>query len=246
MTRRYYVPDLPADGGTIALPTEEAVHAARVMRVKTGDAVVIFDGVGREAAGQICSVERREVYVEVQPAAIVSREPQLVIEVAVSLPKGDRAKLLIEKLTELGVARISPIICHRTQAGSAAKSDTAKRDGGTSVSEKLSRYVVEASKQCERNRLMEVARPRSLAEHLEHQADGQLKIIAHPQGQSLGGLLAAQAPKQVSICIGPEGGFTEDEIQQAIASGWQAVSLGPRILRVETAATALVSRLVID
>lgn len=240
MTRRYFVPNLPADSGMIALPDEEAVHAARVMRVKTGDPVVLFDGEGQQAEGTIASVERRQVYVQVEPKAGVCREPGMVIEVAVSLPKGERAKLLIEKLTELGAARVVPLICQRTQASSKAKPSSA-----TGVNDKWMRYVIEACKQCERNQLMEIVAPQLLDDYLK-KVDSELRIFAHPQGESLGGLLVARHPASTAICVGPEGGFTEEEVQRAVSAGWHAVSLGARILRVETAATALVSRLVID
>lgn len=240
MTRRYYLPQLPDQGGIVALPDEEAVHAARVMRVKAGDAVVAFDGYGKEAAGTVSDVQRRQVYLELEPPQAISREPRLRITIGVSLPKGDRAKVLIEKLTELGVAELVPIECQRTQ-GRAGKLPL----------DKFQRYVIEASKQCERNQLMQIASVSSFDDFLrgttKNTALQPIQLLAHPGQLSVGEVLAKnQLAIEAIICVGPEGGFTDDEVRQATEAGFHGVSLGKSILRVETAAAALVSRLVVD
>ena len=258
MTRRYFMTDLPPAGGVIALPEDEAAHAARVMRVSVGDPVVLFSGDGNEATGVIESVHRRQVYVHLNPPVAVSREAKHRIELAVSLPKGDRAKLLVEKLTELGVAKLTPLICKRTQGQASGKN-----------LEKLQRYVIEASKQCERNVLMEVCEAVPFGEWVagtEQAPSTSIRIISHPTGRSIRESLAEGGISEQGIrepsesspqsaggsgvvimaLIGPEGGFADEEVEQAIAAGWKCISLGPRILRVETAAVALVSRLVVD
>lgn len=234
MTRRYFVPELPESGGPVALPPDEAGHAARVMRAAVGDRVVLFCGDGREAEAEIASVAKRHVFVEAQPPREVSREADHPLCVAVSLPKGDRARSLVERLTELGVATVQPILCERTQSAPSA-----------SAIEKLRRWVIEASKQCGRNRLMQVADPIRFDVYLGQVDPDEVHLIAHPDGHSFAATLQSAGAVPASVAVGPEGGFTEGEVEHAVNSGWQRVTLGPRILRIETAATALVARLVL-
>jgi 16S rRNA (uracil1498-N3)-methyltransferase len=239
MTRRYYSPELPDKGGLIALPDQEASHAAKVMRVTSGDAVVVFSGDGREAEGTIASVDRKMVYVALGPSRRISREPEVAITVGVSLPKGDRARQLVEKLTELGVARLVPLVCQRTQG----KTQTAAEN-------RLTRYVIEASKQCERNTLMQIDQPRRFDDWIAAPPEAiaekdRLRLVAHPGGEIIAPYLESSAIRHVDVIIGPEGGLTDDEVAAATEAGWRTVALGPRILRVETAAVAIVARLVI-
>ncbi|XZE53356.1 RsmE family RNA methyltransferase [Planctomycetaceae bacterium SH139] len=239
MTRRYFVPDLPAQGGLVALPTEEAVHAARVMRVAVGDPVVLFAGDGRQASGEITSVDRRRVFCQVAPASEVSRELRGAITITACLPKGDRAKWMVEKLTELGVANVQPIVTTRSQATPSA-----------STLNKLRKQVIEASKQSGRNQLMTILEPTDFCDHLAaldsqeaFSLKQQLRVIAHPGGAPLKSLdLTIQSA--VNLFIGPEGGFTDQEVEAASDAGCQAIGLGPTILRVETAATAAASAII--
>lgn len=245
MTRRYFLPVLPEQGGIVALSEEEAAHAAKVMRVKPGEAVTIFDGQGSEAEGVIESVERRQVYVQLESPKLVCREPSLSVTVAVSLPKGDRAKVLIEKLTELGVRRLVPIVCQRTQGRGGDE------NGGPAS--KLQRYVLEACKQCERNQLMEIASSCSMVDFLQAYGRGssvasenRLLLLAHPGESTFRQLMPEKPLDAAVVCIGPEGGFADEEVSLATAAGFSAVSLGKSILRVETAATAIVAKLVLE
>ena len=167
---------------------------------------------------------RAEVELTLAEHRAIEREPPHPIELAVPLAKGDRQRWLVEKAVELGVTRLIPLTTARSQR-SAAEAPA-----------KLSRYVVEASKQCGRNRLLEVAPPRSWEELL---AEGGAGVLAHPGGSPLGEV-SAEGP--VRLAIGPEGGFTDEEVATATAAGWQVVGLGERILRMETAAIALVAR----
>lgn len=234
MTRRYFVSELPTAGGPVALPPEEAGHAARVMRAAVGDRVVLFCGDGREAEAEIASVAKRHVFVEAQPPREVDREAEYPLVIAVSLPRADRARSLVERLTELGVATVQPILCERTQSAPSA-----------AAIEKLRRWVIEASKQCGRNRLMQIADPVRFHEYLSPVDPDEVHLIAHPDGHSFAATLQSAGAAPSSVAVGPEGGFTEEEVEQAVNSGWQRVTLGPRILRIETAAAALVARLVL-
>tara|TARA_R110002049_G_scaffold2750_2_gene21433 strand:- start:209681 stop:210382 length:702 start_codon:yes stop_codon:yes gene_type:complete len=233
MTRRYFHPELPLGGGLIQLDNGEAQHAARVMRVSIGDTIILFDGIGNEAEAKVSSVNRRQVCCQCGPATELDRESSISLSLGIALPKPDRAKEMVERLTELGVASVTPIIGDRTQ-----------RPPSTSLIEKLRRSVIESCKQCGRNRLMVVHDPGSLAEFLSGGLFSSNRWIAHPSGA------APVSPRKdlnesVVALIGPEGGWSEEEVAQAISHGFQSVSLGKRILRIETAA-AVIAALVMD
>jgi len=232
MTARYFSAE-PIQGDHIVLGGDEAHHVLHVMRAGEGDRVTLFDGSGWEFAAEVVSCQRRTVELTIHQRREVSRELAVRVVVGVSLPKGYRQKWLVEKLTELGVAELIPLQSERSVA-----------QPGTAAVERLRRSVIEASKQCGRNKLMQISSPRSFADYV--QATGQtnrsLLLLADPSGQSLGQLELPRAG-EVHCAIGPEGGFSEVELTIAKAANWTAVSLGPSILRIETAAIALAARI---
>ncbi|HYV39088.1 MAG TPA: RsmE family RNA methyltransferase [Gemmataceae bacterium] len=225
MSERFYI-NWPLQPGPVTLDGPEARHLATVCRIRPGDAVCLFNGDGHEYPARVLTVERRQIELEVVQQLSPERELKFHLEVAAPLPKGDRAQFLIEKLTELGVKRYVPLETER----SVVQPSEAKL-------EKLERYVVEASKQCGRNTLMVIA---PLVNWMEYCKQGNLperRILGHPQGISLLG--KNDSGSDVVCAVGPEGGFTEQEVQTAVTCGWQTVNLGSRILRVETAAMIL-------
>lgn len=213
--------------GPVTITGPEAHHLAAVCRLRPGDAVRLFNGDGREYPGRITDVSKRDVTVEVLSIDAPRRELPFALHIASALPKGDRASVLVEKLTELGVTRFTIL--------STQRSVVVPRDAKV---EKLQRQVIEASKQCGRNVLMEVESPRSWADFIRDSALPHRRLIAHPGG---GTILPIR--EDIVAAIGPEGGFTEEEVRLATDAGWGTVGLGPRILRVETAALALAVRL---
>jgi len=230
MPSRYFLEQPPA-GDLATLTDSEAHHLAHVLRAKAGEEVLLFDGSGLEYRAVIEKVGRSEVQLRVLGSEAVDREASRPVTLAVALPKGDRQRWLTEKAVELGVARLIPI---ETRRGVAQPSDNAL--------ERLRRAVVEASKQCGRNRLMEIT-PAVRWEQLVSQSTGdQTCFVAHP-GENSGSItsqlakLPADAP--VLLAVGPEGGFTDEEVAAATAAGWKTAGLGRSILRVETAALAL-------
>lgn len=148
MTRRYYVPDLQTQAPVVQLPDEEASHASRVMRVQIGDRIELFDGCGHQADAEVVSVSKRECVVRCDAIEAVDREPSIAVDLAIGLPKPDRAKEMIERLTELGVARVFPIVFERTQ-----------RPPKENFLDKLRRIVIESCKQSGRNVLMTIESP---------------------------------------------------------------------------------------
>jgi 16S rRNA (uracil1498-N3)-methyltransferase len=228
MSERFFSTE-PIAGEQATLDGQEAHHLLHVMRGKVGDRVTLFDGSGAEFEAEIVRCGRSDVEARVLSRRDVDRELPFELVVGVSLPKGDRQKWLVEKLTELGVTELVPLA---TERGVAQPTDSAL--------ERLERGVIEAAKQCGRNRLMRVAKPQAFVHWVRAESDGVKvrKWIAHPTGSAIATFdLSAAMPTQ--IAVGPEGGFTDEEVAAATAAGWQSVDLGPRILRVETAAAAL-------
>jgi 16S rRNA (uracil1498-N3)-methyltransferase len=226
---------MPVERTHARLCGAEAHHLAHVMRAKPGDAVTLFDGSGAEFAARVERVGRSEIELAVLARSEIDRELPTVVTLGVALPKGDRQRWLIEKAVELGVARLVPLETERSD-----------RESPTS-SERLRRAVIEASKQCGRNRLMEIAAPcklaNFLAEPIPSAASDEMRLFAHPAAPRWREVLAAhelgRPPRPVILAIGPEGGFTDTEVALAASRQWLAVGCGERILRVETAAIAL-------
>jgi 16S rRNA (uracil1498-N3)-methyltransferase len=172
----------------------------------------------------VVEVSRRTVTVEVEAVASPPREHAFRIEVAAPLPKGDRAQFLLEKLTELGVASFVPL----QTARSIVQPRETKLD-------KLQRHVIEASKQCGRNVLLRVQPLSTWADYVRNDELPPARLVAHPGGPKV----PSRAVEDVALAVGPEGGFTEEEIAVAQRSGWKVMGLGPRTLRMETAAIVL-------
>lgn len=229
MADRYFS-EAPITTNAATLDGPEAHHLIHVMRAKPGVEVTLFDGSGAEFPATVQRVSRSEVQLSVGPRREVDRELPFLLSLAVALPKGDRQKWLVEKAVELGVGRIVPL---ETERGVAQPVEQ------TLV--RLRRGVIEASKQCGRNRLMEITEPRAWAELAMHSTDAACRLLAHPGACT--GCRDQAAPLgdsgAVIAAIGPEGGFTEDEACLGLSSGWRGIDLGRRILRVETAALAL-------
>lgn len=226
MSERFHV-NCPLSAGLVTLRGPEAHHLAVVCRVRRDDPVTLFNGDGHEYPGRVVEATKKDVTVEIVGVESPRRERPCELIVAAPLPKGDRAQFLVEKLTELGVTRYSVL--------STARSVVSPREAKM---EKLHRYVIEASKQCGRNVLMTIDPPRPWDDLVSDERLPAVRLLAHPGGPDVveGGAAAV-------VAVGPEGGFTDEEVTRALAAGWRTVGLGPRILRVETAALALAARL---
>jgi 16S rRNA (uracil1498-N3)-methyltransferase len=224
MSERFYV-NSELGPGPVVLQGDEAHHLAAVCRLRAGDTVCLFNGDGRQYQASIREVSRRAVTLEVQEVESPLRELPFRLEVAAPLPRGDRAQFLLEKLTELGVTAFTPLLTTR----SVVQPRETKRD-------KLQRYVIEASKQCGRNVLLQVRAPVEWAAFCRSEGLPARRLLGHPGGERTWGEGSAH---DAVVAVGPEGGFTEDEVDLARQAGWRPVDLGPRILRVETAAIAM-------
>lgn len=237
MSERFFVETL-ITGQRATLTEDEARHLARVMRADIGDEVLLFDGSGAEFVARVAAISKSKVELAIIERRPIDRELPFELTLAVALPKGDRQKWLVEKLTELGVTRLVPLIAER---GVAQPVESALA--------RLRRSVIEASKQCGRNRLMEIGEPTVLVQgprsNVQSQESGirgqgsgvSQRLLADPSGKPLG--IVERAPGAMIAAVGPEGGFTPAELAAAVECGWQPVSLGKSILRVETAALAI-------
>lgn len=221
---RFLVAHLPS-GGTLALDEAEARHAASVLRVRKGDEISLFNGKGEEAVAQVETVAKRSVTVTILNHVTVDRELNCPLTLIVALPKGDRQKTLVDGLVQLGVTCLVPLL---TEHGVAHP--TVNSLG------RLRRAVVESSKQCRRNVLMCIEDAVSIADICQ-QKEGD-KLFAHPysESQQMGEIGADCTTAGRRIAIGPEGGFSNQEIEQLLDAEWKQISMGPRILRIETAA----------
>ena len=224
MSHRFFLSQTPTED-TARLEGDEARHLARVMRAKTGDTVELFDGQGTSWTATVQAIQRNHVslHLDEKQSETISNKP--IITLAVALPKGDRQKWLIEKITELGTDSLVPLTTTRSVAEPTAAAIS-----------RLQRGVIESCKQSGRNRLLEITQPQSL-HNLLTTSSASLRILACPDGTPMQSILLKPIDN-ILIAIGPEGGFTDEEIRTANASGFAQMSLCQNILRIETAAIA--------
>ncbi len=235
---RFYIPPHAWNPDQLALDPGETHHALDVLRMKLGDRATVFNGAGAEATVEFSKVEKGSVELrKIQ----VSKTPPLRCEITLgqAVPKGKNMDLIIEKATELGAAAIAPILSERTVVRADEGEALAKR-------EKWQRVAIEAAKQCGQNWLPRVAKPMSPKNFFAQGERYDLQLIAslQPGAGSVKKVIAELAPKRprsVLVLVGPEGDFTPAEINLAQNHGCRPITLGPIILRTETAAIYCVS-----
>ncbi len=226
MSQRFFLETKIKDGQT-TLDGDQAHHVLHVMRFGIGDKIVLFDGHGKEHFAVIAETSKKQLSLSIETTLKSKPKVHRDITVAVALPKGDRQKFLVEKLVELGVRRLIPL---KTERSVAVANDK--------VIERMSRQVIEASKQCGRNFLMSVSAPRTIKELLVTNFEHTIRLIADPYSNNHLATSISNKSPFVAIAIGPEGGFAEDESIAMAKAGWEPVKLGSSILRIETAAIA--------
>lgn len=230
---RFYIAPHAWNPDRLALDAGEAHHAADVLRMKAGDRATVFNGEGAEAEVEIVKASRQ--HVELRRIAVHTTPPlSCRITLGQAVPKGKNMELIIEKATELGAAAIAPLLSERTVIRGSEDEHVRKQH-------KWQRVAVEACKQCGQNWLPKVHVPRSPKSFFESGERFDLMLIGSLQAdaQPLKKLLAefgANRPASVLILIGPEGDFTPAELALAKSHGCRPISLGPIILRTETAA----------
>jgi len=226
MSKRFFVKELSA-GKSVRLDGPEAHHLMNVLRIEKGQSVTLFDGEGIEAAAEVIDIKNGAVDLKILELSNATTELPFELVLAAAVPKGDRFAWLIEKATELGVRRFVPLITSRSVV-----------NPGEGKLDKMRRTIVEASKQCRRTRLMEISDPLAWSDFVSRELSAASAWVAHPSGPPCD-LTSALAPGPIVIAVGPEGGFTDAELELATQAGARLISLGPRVLRIETAALAL-------
>lgn len=228
---RFIIPPGHHPGDIISLSPEESAHAARVLRLKPGAEIELIDGVGGKWRGALVDVQKDAVAAELKNA-LDNREPSVEITLFQGLPKFEKLDLIVQKATELGVRRVAPVTMERSVARLNRK-DAEKRR------ERLQRIALEAAKQCGRARVPDICAPLSWAEALALLNESELRLMPWEEEHSLklkNVYDQSHSPASIALLIGPEGGISAREADEAKECGAQPVSLGPRILRAETAA----------
>lgn len=231
---RIYFPDVIPDHGGCELPAAKAHHVAHVLRLAAGDAVVLFDGRGIAYDAVITRCARGAVSVQVGSRRSEDRESPLQVVLAQAVSSGERMDYTIQKAVELGVSAVQPLMAERCVV----------RLAGERAAKRVQHWQAVVAASCEqsgRNRLPEVRPLRSLRDWLDQAAgSGGLRLLLAPGAAT--GLRQLPPPSGVvTVLAGPEGGLTSTEMEDAVRSGFQPLRLGPRVLRTETAAVALLA-----
>ena len=234
VTRVYVEQPLAADAE--ARNTGDAAnHVTRVLRLEAGTELTLFDGRGGEYPARIETLRKGQVVLRVAGKSAIERESPLAIDLVQGISRGERMDLVVQKATELGVRRIVPVITERTVV----------RLDQRQAEKRLRHWrgiAIAACEQCGRNRLPEIASPQPLSVLLAEPAGSCRRLVLSPEASSSVRDLPSDST-DIQLLIGPEGGLSEGERAATLAAGFQALRLGPRILRTETAAIAAVAAL---
>ncbi|WP_395747259.1 16S rRNA (uracil(1498)-N(3))-methyltransferase [Prosthecobacter sp.] len=227
---RFHLPASSWAAPHLTLTGDEAQHCSRVMRKQAGDSIEVFDGAGRVAVCEITHVSKTEVQVRIISESCV--EPfQTSIHLLPALIKGEPFEWLLEKAVELGAGSIQPVVTERT----VIHLDAAQADKKLV---KWRRHMIESAKQCHTPFVPELHPPVPFASAVKFQAGLKLIPALSEHSRTLKQALPASKPQSVAVLIGPEGDFTPEEETQAFAAGFVPVTLGPLVLRAETAGIA--------
>lgn len=217
-----------ASGAELTLPAAGAYHVARVLRMREGAALSVFDGTGHEFRAEITRVRGDEVAVRLAEPLSGTSESPLKITLVQGVSRSERMDWTLQKATELGVTAIAPVLTARSVVRLDEQQAQKKQAHWRGI-------VIAACEQCGRSKIPSVATPLSLKDYFATAQKTGLRLVLSPSAPgSLAGL--SSLPNKVELLIGPEGGLDDDELQAAQKAGFMPVRLGPRVLRTETAA----------
>ncbi len=228
---RFYCPKHLATGLTLNLPPGAARHV-QVLRLQPGDAITLFNGEGGEFDATVTRMGRSDVEVDVGAHHATEREAHRAVHLLAGITANERMDWLVEKATELGVASITPLVAERSVL----------KLKGERAEKKLAHWqgvAVAAAEQCGRNRVPPIHAAVTLAEWLKKSAPGERWVLSLSEGTQPVSRQVIQGP--VTVLSGPEGGLSPGEESTALAAGFAPVSLGPRVLRAETAPLAVLA-----
>lgn len=231
MASRFYLTDIGTQQ-QVTLEGTEAHHLLHVLRLKVGAEVELFDGAGNAWIGIVEETSRKTVEIQLEKKIDNGAEPERQLILASAAPKGDRFRWMVEKATELGVDVLQPLATERSVV-----------DPGAGKLNKLTQTMIGACKQCQRNRLMEIREMMSWPDCLARYSGSAQILLAHPSGKPVREVVAALREDQdVVIAIGPEGGWTEEELALGEEQGVHQVQMGHYIQRIETAAISMAAQ----
>lgn len=232
---RFYCPQPLPPGAIVDLP-DPVAHHLHVVRQQPGDEVVLFNGEGGQVRARLVDTAKRRASAEVLAHEAVEAEAPYPVTLAQGLPEGTKMDWIVEKAVELGVAAIQPLAAARSVVKLSGERLEKRHAHWQSV-------IVAASEQSGRNRLARLAPLQEFKRYVAQPADG-VRILLSPRAtQSLAGWARSVAPQAVTLLIGPEGGFSAEEEEAALAQGALALGMGPRVLRTETAGLAALASL---
>lgn len=235
---RFYAPNFPSSGEAY-LPEDEAQHLARVLRLRAGDVVAIFDGAGREALACVVSVTQRRASVKVMEPRAAAPEPRVAVTLAQALLKSDKMDRVVRDAVMLGVTAVQPVVSRRTDVPMKAVTKGGRHD-------RWERTVIASVKQCGRAVVPPVLDTQEFGALLESTARRTRLMFVEPAAYGDAAditTLEGQRPSEAIVLVGPEGGWDPQELADAAAAGVTLLSFGGRVLRADAAGAAVISML---
>lgn len=226
---RAYEPQPLQIGDELWLSDQVHHHLVKVLRMQSGDSIYLFNGDGFDYLSQLSVVEKRRSQISVKSSLARSSESPLKVEIGQGLSRGERMDWAIQKATELGVYKITPLFTERSEVRLNAERQQKR-------SQHWRQVAVSSCEQSYRAMLPIIDEPAYLADWIAN-TDAELKLVMHPHSTPLV-LADIERPKSVALLIGPEGGLEDTEVERALSLGFKPWLLGPRVLRTETAPVA--------
>ena len=229
---RIFEPDVIEPGLQFNVTNSNAHYMRTVLRISTGDKIIVFNGFGGEYICETIDVKKNFVRVEVRSFDSIERESQLGIHLGIGISRGERMDLIVQKTTELGVSTITPLLTRRSEV----------RLSGARLEKKMSHWqkiAIAACQQSLRNRIPKLANPVTVNDWITS-LNAQVRFVLDPRAKKTVSTFTKTA-NSVSLLVGPEGGFDEEEIKNTELANFHKIKLGPRILRTETAPIVAIS-----
>jgi 16S rRNA (uracil1498-N3)-methyltransferase len=228
---RVYLDQPMAVDNHLVLNESASHYLIKVLRMDVGRELILFNGAGGEYLAKITEVTKKSVSVTLNSVSLDNRESPLAVELAIGISRGERMDWVLQKATELGVTKITPLITQRTEVKVSGDRQDKKMQHWQNI-------VISACEQCQRNLMPTLIEPQEFSAWVT-QVEADKKFVLHHRHQQP--LSAAEKPASVCLLIGPEGGLSEEEILLAEAQAFVSLRLGPRVLRTETAPVAALS-----
>lgn len=228
---RFYEPQPLSVDASVSLGDSTTQHVSRALRMRAGEQIQLFNGDGQEYLAELTDVAKRSVTAKVLSATQPARISPLTISIGQSISRGERMDYAVQKATELGMATMTPLFSERCEV----RLNNERQDKRRQHWQQVAISACEQSLRCD---VPEIASPQSLQEWI-NTVEADLKLVLHHHTeQPLGDF---DTPQSVALLVGPEGGLSETEVEQALAAGFKPVAFGPRVFRTETAPVAALS-----